>query len=246
MWCSKPDIYHIDLSYWAFEKLAHPLYGVMNVDFRPVDCFNHQPLKLYPGHVSKTIYSNGPEPGWSFQTFKPAEQAIMHKDSAADGGTAACASVLPQGGVTFNCRRCTEGGYQPFNGASAISFWIKPVKNVASTGRLSLKLALGWPSRNQFCDALVYLEPESYKEQKGDHRRYEIPIDKFACGRQGLNNVEGLSFVNADDGQETAFCIDHLEILGGGAWHSVPSMPALPDNGRLPGWARRAQRQTYG
>lgn len=246
MWCSKPDIYHIDLSYWAFEKLAHPLYGVMNVDFRPVDCFNHQPLKLYPGHVSKTIYSNGPEPGWSFQTFKPAEQAIMHKDSAADGGTAACASVLPQGGVTFNCRRCTEGGYQPFNGASAISFWIKPVKNVASTGRLSLKLALGWPSRNQFCDALVYLEPESYKEQKGDHRRYEIPIDKFACGRQGLNNVEGLSFVNADDGQETAFCVDHLEILGGGPWHSVPSMPALPDNGRLPGWARRAQRQTYG
>jgi len=26
MWCSA-DIYHIDLSYWAFEKLAHPVYG---------------------------------------------------------------------------------------------------------------------------------------------------------------------------------------------------------------------------
>lgn len=26
MWCSA-DVYHIDLSYWAFEKLAHPVYG---------------------------------------------------------------------------------------------------------------------------------------------------------------------------------------------------------------------------
>ena len=33
LWCNS-DIYHFDLSYWAFEQLAHPTYGVMMVDFR--------------------------------------------------------------------------------------------------------------------------------------------------------------------------------------------------------------------
>lgn len=33
LWCNS-DIYHFDLSYWAFQQLAHPTYGVMMVDFR--------------------------------------------------------------------------------------------------------------------------------------------------------------------------------------------------------------------
>lgn len=303
-WCSS-DIYHIDLSYWAFEKLAHPLYGVMNVDFRPVDCYDHTPLPLTPGHISRTIYSNTPEPGWAFNTFKPAEQSIMKAGAAHDGGAGACASVLPSGGVSWTCRRCTDGGYQPFNGASAISFWAKPVKNIGSTGKLNFKIMLvgrgesfcfffvafffpGPPSlssppglaraqsvlrryhlprvpvvrererrrgegRAPTADrhARAHLNPTPspprYKEEAGEHKKYVIPIDDFNCGRQGLNNVNSLIFVNGDGGSETALCLDHIEIIGGGPFQSQPQIPAMPEGGgRLPGWARRAQRQAYG
>lgn len=29
----------------AFEKLAHPTYGVMNIEYRPVDCNSKAPIK---------------------------------------------------------------------------------------------------------------------------------------------------------------------------------------------------------
>jgi hypothetical protein len=29
----------------AFEKLAHPTYGVMGIEYRPVDCYSKEPLK---------------------------------------------------------------------------------------------------------------------------------------------------------------------------------------------------------
>jgi hypothetical protein len=42
-------VYHFDLSYWAFEKLAHPVYGLQMVDFRPVSCLTQQNLQFLPG-----------------------------------------------------------------------------------------------------------------------------------------------------------------------------------------------------
>lgn len=36
-WCCG-DMYHMDLSVWAFEKLADVKWGVMAIKFRPVDC----------------------------------------------------------------------------------------------------------------------------------------------------------------------------------------------------------------
>ena len=41
------DIPHFDLSFWAFESLAHPLQGKMNLLFRPVDCVTKQPLDAF-------------------------------------------------------------------------------------------------------------------------------------------------------------------------------------------------------
>jgi len=29
----------------AFEKLAHPTYGVMSIEYRPVDCYSKEPLE---------------------------------------------------------------------------------------------------------------------------------------------------------------------------------------------------------
>ena len=46
LWCNS-DIYHFDLSYWAFEQLAHPTYGVMMVDFRYI-CYMCAKFTLHP------------------------------------------------------------------------------------------------------------------------------------------------------------------------------------------------------
>jgi Lytic transglycolase len=62
-WCCG-DQYHVDLSYWAFEKIAHPVYGVIMIELRPVDCNSKEPLSS--SMVSATIYSDGPGKGWSW------------------------------------------------------------------------------------------------------------------------------------------------------------------------------------
>ena len=43
------SVYHFDLSYWAFEKLAHPVYGLQMVDFKAVSCLTSEPLQFLPG-----------------------------------------------------------------------------------------------------------------------------------------------------------------------------------------------------
>jgi hypothetical protein len=40
----------------AFEQLAHPEYGIMMVDFRPVDCDTKRPIQFDPGYISDKIY----------------------------------------------------------------------------------------------------------------------------------------------------------------------------------------------
>lgn len=47
-WCCG-DQWHMDLSFWAFERLAHPVYGATMIDFRPVDCGSKAVLPLVPG-----------------------------------------------------------------------------------------------------------------------------------------------------------------------------------------------------
>jgi hypothetical protein len=39
----------MDLSYYAFEQLAHPVFGAAMVDFRPVDCGSRAVLPFVPG-----------------------------------------------------------------------------------------------------------------------------------------------------------------------------------------------------
>jgi hypothetical protein len=57
-------------SFWAFEKLAHPLYGTQMLDFRPVDCYTKQPFTTFlPGFVNETIYGDRVESGWSYNVY---------------------------------------------------------------------------------------------------------------------------------------------------------------------------------
>lgn len=51
----------------AFEKLAHPVYGVMGIDYRPVDCFSGAALQREPGYISRdVIYEDETKPGWEW------------------------------------------------------------------------------------------------------------------------------------------------------------------------------------
>lgn len=58
---------HFDLSFWAFEQLAHPLYGQMMLEYRPVSCETRAPVPYNPGYISKTdIYQGGTKAGWNW------------------------------------------------------------------------------------------------------------------------------------------------------------------------------------
>jgi cullin-associated NEDD8-dissociated protein 1 len=56
---------HFDLSFWAFEQLAHPLYGIQMLEYRAVDCDSGAPVAN--SYISKTdIYQGGTKAGWNW------------------------------------------------------------------------------------------------------------------------------------------------------------------------------------
>lgn len=160
-WCKADStVFHFDMSYWAFEKLAHPLYGVMPIRFRPVDCDTKKPFvvlksnptepttnvvdpseattSLTPGFISKElVYEKGLRAGWTMFTWLNGYQ-LLSVHGAAEAPTAppkkkespACASLLPGGGMRFACRGCQEKGYQPFLNATYVSFRVKADNSV--------------------------------------------------------------------------------------------------------------------
>lgn len=159
-WCkADSSVFHFDMSYWAFERLAHPLYGVMPIRFRPVDCETKRPLvvdsknptapttnpdpatattSLTPGYISKDlVYEKGLRPGWTMFTWLNGYQ-LLSVHGAAEAPTAppkkkespACASLLPGGGIRFACRGCQNPGYQPFLNATHVSFRVKADNSV--------------------------------------------------------------------------------------------------------------------
>ena len=158
-WCrADSTVFHFDMSYWAFERLAHPLYGVMPIRFRPVDCDSKRPLvvdsskrgptaspdaatattALTPGFISRElVYDAGLRAGWTMFTWLNGYQ-LLSVHGAAEAPSAppkkrespACASLLPGGGMRFACRGCQEEGYQPFLNATHVSFRVKADNSV--------------------------------------------------------------------------------------------------------------------
>ena len=67
-WCCG-DMYHLDMSAWAFEKLAEKRWGVIAIEWRDVSC-SHRPAKpaVKPGAFGGPTdmpVSYKPRPGWS-------------------------------------------------------------------------------------------------------------------------------------------------------------------------------------
>jgi hypothetical protein len=237
MWCAA-DVYHIDLSYWAFEKLAHPIYGVMNVKLRPVDCETGQPFAaLVPGFVSRSIYSNTIQPGWAWSVWEPQETELMRAGLGHNGGAALYASVLAKGGMTFNCKRCAEGGYQPFAGAQTLSVWMKDMPNPNGTlGYLPLRVNIGRVDKDDYCGGAVYLKDYGASAvTEAGHKRFDIPMSSFYCA--DLASVESVVISVTGTDKETAWALDHLEIRGPD-WRPVPEA----DDPGARGVARREAR----
>jgi cullin-associated NEDD8-dissociated protein 1 len=146
---------HFDLSYDAFEQLAHPVYGVQMIEFRPVDCDSGKPLpsrvpagggSTAPFIDRRKLYGpTGVRPGWIWFPYSKTRAELVRPGAfpAAPGSgkkaaAATCVELTRGGGLGFECRDCGgRAGLQPFSpdvyfpgGPSlrrdAISFWIKP------------------------------------------------------------------------------------------------------------------------
>lgn len=50
---------------------------------------------------------------------------LVTEPTPGSGVPSTCLSMSPEGGLSFRCRECYKEGFQPFKGATSISFWIK-------------------------------------------------------------------------------------------------------------------------
>jgi len=71
-WCCG-DIYHFDLSIWAYEKLADTKWGVIAVEWRDVDCGYQPTKKAWKPWGSPTPAWRQPPGGWQASMDKRRE-----------------------------------------------------------------------------------------------------------------------------------------------------------------------------
>ncbi|BDA51307.1 hypothetical protein COCOBI_18-1840 [Coccomyxa sp. Obi] len=205
------DIYHMDLTYWGFEQLAHPLNGIISTQFRPVDCATKQPLQFNPGFVNQTIYGDRVETGWGWFPYKHNTVTFWSKGYGVGGSNATCISIGPKaGGLTLACRGCSQSGYQPFKGASALEFWIRD-QNGSSTIP-DVQVGVGNYDNKQYC-ASVKTGSLSPVERQGLYARFSVPISSFSCPFS-QDQITQVSFQNSE-GQLVSFCLDNIQIVGG-------------------------------
>ncbi|GBF89114.1 hypothetical protein Rsub_01831 [Raphidocelis subcapitata] len=241
-WCCAGQ-QHFDIAYDAFQALASPVYGVMNLEYRPVDCDSGAPLPFEPGFVSKTIYSGGARPGWSWQTYRAKDFVFSTQSAKTPGGNAAtCATLTPAGGLYFHCRECDRAGYRPFEGARAVAFWLRAGNAAAAGGdaanataaaganataagaagnatALPLKLFVRG-ERDNYCGAeprLPDLAPA--EEAPGGWARFVVPLgaggfDCFDLGNMTHLEWQSTAALGADGpGSEAPFCLGDVQIL---------------------------------
>ncbi|KAK9817073.1 hypothetical protein WJX72_009058 [[Myrmecia] bisecta] len=144
------DTYHFDLSFYAFEQLAHPIYGSMGLEFRPMDCYTNTPFNFtggaggpyfvnttgfLPGYINSTIYGDRVETGWSWNPYYLHSSEFWRPGAGVNGSNATCVTVATRaqynqpgtggGGLTFTCRECSKPGYQPFGVNNQLQFWVR-------------------------------------------------------------------------------------------------------------------------
>ncbi len=75
-------------------QLAHPLYGMMMLDFRPVDCVTRRALNFQPGYINNTVYGDRVESGWAWFPYQQSASAFWAAVRALRRGPGCCADRL--------------------------------------------------------------------------------------------------------------------------------------------------------
>ena len=211
------DIPHFDLSFWAFETLAHPLQGKMNLLFRPVDCVTKQPLDAREGAMAHVRKSNGSgyyvydgktpvgfAPGWRFRTWYDLESDPAVEGKGVDGGFGACAQFNSTGTIAAACLGC-DSSILPFsiNGDfTMISLRIQISDDVINNNEDLSFLSVQLEKRQDRDDVKEYSETPCAKSIKlidnvdgvvsvtrvdDDGRVVIIPVRMFECKRASVN-----------------------------------------------------------
>jgi cullin-associated NEDD8-dissociated protein 1 len=210
-------VQHFDLSFWAFEKLAHPLFGTMMLNFRPVDCYTKKPFDTFvPGFINETIYGDRVESGWSYNVYESDQNQFALPGAGVGGSNATCLAPRAKGGVTFTARNGSASGYQPFTKANTLTISIRNNGTAGNTGvPQNLKLTLQNTEQELYCGGNVILgqtvQPSS---TKGDYSVFSIPMGQFGCNNPSLAQVDALGIQNTGD-QSEAFCMDDIALVGG-------------------------------
>lgn len=222
----KSGQHNFDLSFWAFEKLAHPSYGIMMIDFRPVDCATHEPVSYIPGEISRTLYSDMVGTGWAWFAYKtPPEDKNNFQVTAGGqglgGGNAACAEVEAGGAQSFWSRGAGVKNFEPFSGVNTISFWIRDVNNPGSTPNIRMVVSgdhtlptnappgtLKDEPPTNYCKSEVYLRSRSASQTgEGGWLKFDIPFADFGCDAAVMNKLDFLTQ------ERTRFCMDEVKLL---------------------------------
>ncbi|CAL5225943.1 g8740 [Coccomyxa viridis] len=218
------DVYHMDLSYWGFQQLAHPLNGIMMTEFRPVSCDTHEPLQFNPGFINSTIYGDKVETGWAWFPYKQNTDNFWLPGAGIGGSNATCVELGPKaGGLTLASRQAQKAGYQPFGKASAVQFWLKD-KNGSSTIP-DLSVSVGDYDDKKYCSA-VKISSLTPVQKQGTYAQFSIPITSFQCPFPATQ-ITQIGFQNSD-GQLVSFCLDEIVLVGGGNGSGKVSSSSVP------------------
>ncbi|BDA41289.1 hypothetical protein COCOBI_02-0690 [Coccomyxa sp. Obi] len=220
------NTYHMDLNFWGFDELSHPINGIMSTEFRPVDCITKQPLQFLPGFTNTTIYGERVEAGWAWFPFNQSFSNFWAPGQGLGGSNATCVqlSSVP-GGLTFAMRSGDQPGYQPFKGASSLDFWIKNLNS--STTPPALRVSLGDYDTKEYCDNIA-LSSLTTTQNSGAYHKYSIPISSFNCGFP-QSNISSVGFQNVK-GQAASFCLDDIVISGGASSGGLSSGASSSDS----------------
>ena len=197
------DIPHFDLSFWAFELLAHPIQGKMNLLFRPVDCVTKELLDAREGalaHVRKKkngrdgeyyyVYDGktpvGFAPGWRFRTYYDLSSDPAVEGKGKSGGFGACSEFDSTGTMAAACLGC-ESNILPFsiNGDSTV---------------ISLQIQIIDDDIDEHCKDLSFLSIRLEKRQDRDATREysETPCAK-SIKLMRENRDESVNITQSDD-----------------------------------------------
>jgi cullin-associated NEDD8-dissociated protein 1 len=219
-WCCGGNN-HFDLSFWAFEKLAHPSYGVMPIEYRPVDCKTQQPFKAVPGHISKVVYKDSIQPGWTWRPYLSKNAELIAKGQGVDGGNSVCGTLSKSGAMAFVCRSCSRPGYQPFASAQTLNFFIRsntksadPFASSTPPGKLpALKVFLMNDDQNTYCGTEIVISDE-YAKQVKNWYSVSIPLSEFRCNAGSVGSLTVVDRVDIQntDIRDADICLDNVEI----------------------------------